>query len=107
MISVKFKANWKSYFPGDIAGFPVEFAASLVKGGVCDYTNPADGTRKANREVIEAVLREPAPVQSVPEETPWKDLMNRAKEVADAKNIKLPQTRGTADLQAFLEEHDK
>lgn len=107
MISVKFKANWQSYFPGDVAGFPEAFAAALVKGKVADYANPADGTRKANREVITAVLREPEAAQAEPEETPWKDLMSRAKEVADAKGLKLPQSRKTEDLKAFLEEHDK
>ena len=107
-VIVKFRSNFRSYFAGDLAGFDEDMAERLVKSGCAVYADSAKAQAKANREVINAVLREPTPkesAQDVPEETPWKDLMTRAKKIADAKGLKLPQKRGSEDLQAFIEEH--
>lgn len=59
--SVKFIKAWRSYFPGEIAGFDSDVATTLVAGGVATAHPAASASATLSRQST-PLSRQPAPI---------------------------------------------
>jgi len=105
MIQVRFLKQWRSYFSGDVAVFAEAIAEALANQGIATYTNAAEASRKPNREAINVVLQPPKEAPKVEQDLSWPELMTRAKAIAEAKEMKLPQVRSVESIKQFIEEN--